>query len=215
MSVRVLPQALLVLTLCAFGLSACSGEDDVALSYRQDLSEILTDADGIVRYLVRDDGDTLAITNGALRAPMTADTAYRVRALYVLDDGGAEVYTLTQVFSPNPVQMSEGAMRRDPLQLEALWRGGAYVNFLVTYKSGGVTHAAAFVDRGIAACSDGSRLLRLELYHDSNDDPDYYTQQLYMSCPLYRYAGQLTPGRDSIEVTLTTYDGTAVHRLPY
>ncbi|MDO4929769.1 MAG: NigD-like C-terminal domain-containing protein [Bacteroidales bacterium] len=206
--------AALLLVLTA-PLVACSDDEEVAKSFRQDLAEIVTDADGVQRYLVRDDGDTLLVTNGAARNVLSPDTVYRVRALYTLNDQGAEVSTLTSVFSPNPVEMTSSVVLRDSLSLDAIWRGGRYVNLLVSYKSGGINHSAAFIDNGIVTSPSGTRLLRLTLYHSNNGDREYYTQQVYMSCPLYNYADQLTSGRDSIEFTVTTYDGTVKHRLPY
>lgn len=190
-------------------VSACADDEAAWPAYRQDLVDLLTDGQGRTAAIVTDAGDTLALTNGAARAGLAPDSVYRVQALFVTSAGGAELLSMAQVVSPYPAAFRETEIKRDPLTLNAVWRGGDYLNLTVTLKTGGGTHAFAFVDRGTTAADDGTRTLRLELYHDQLDDPLYYSRQASLSCPL-RATG-LRPGRDSIEITVNTFGGT-VHR---
>lgn len=207
--------AALALGFAATWCTACSDDEAPARAYRQDLAELLTDASGFITRLVLDDGDTLALINAGSRGPLVPDTAYRVAALYELHPAGAELLSYSAVFSPRPVVLTGNLPECDPLSLDALWRGGRYVNFLISFRAGGETHSVAFGDAGITDRPDGSRLLNLELYHSRGTDPAYYKQQVYLSCPLAGYADLLTPGRDSVAVSVLTDEGRVERRLPF
>lgn len=190
--------------------TACSDDDTPIASYHQDLAELLTNSAGYATTLVTDAGDTLAITNADTWRGLTADSVYRVQTLYLLNDGGAELTQAASLFAPRPQRFDTAKIVRDPLTLDAAWRGGRYLNLLVSIKSAGGSHGFAFADLGTDTLASGSRLLRLELVHQQGADPLYYTRQAYLSCPLW--ATDLQAG-DSVEITVNTFDGAVTRRF--
>jgi hypothetical protein len=195
----------------AAALTACGDDDTVAPAYRQDLAEVVTDADGYPARLINDTGDTLDVVGKNRSLVLTPDTVYRVQAAYLREADGADLVALTQVLSPLPTSFRDENIRRDALDVAALWRGGRYLNLVVEVKSGGGSHAFAFVDHGTTVDVDGARCLHIELYHSQGADPLYYTRQVYLSCPLW--AAGLQGGRDSVEITVATFAGPLVKRL--
>lgn len=203
------------LLLAAPLLAACSDDDDPLPAYRQDLADALTDGAGRIRQLVLDSGDTLTVTNSEAVKAQKADTVYRIHALYIPSNGGAELTGMASVFASRPLALGATATGRDPLSLDALWRGGAYVNFHVSYKTSGNEHLAAFIEERITDEAAGYRLLRLRLYHDRNSDAENYTKQTYLCCRIDGYDGQLVHGRDSVAVVVPTKSGDTERRLPF
>lgn len=206
---RLLLASLLSLLLCA-----CGDDETPWPAYRQELAELLTGADGKVAFMVRDTGDTLRVSPSVdWQVP---DTVVRAQVLYCETDGRkAVLQALSPVVSPFPEQISEAQMRTEPVGVEALSRGGRYLNFYIYVKTSGGAHRFAFRDCGVERQADGSRLLRLQLYHDSNADGQNYRRQVCLSCPLYGYADRLFGGRDSVEVLVSTFDGSLKRRFPY
>lgn len=204
---------LAVLLLTAFA-AGCSEDERPAPPYRQDLAEIVTDADGYAATLVPDYGTPLAITNTDAAGRLSPDTVYRTLALYTADAGQATLQGLSAVVSPLPSAFGGKPVPTDPLRVDAVWRGGRYANLLVTVATSNKGHKFAFADRGIIQHPDGHLLQAVELYHDRNGDGDFYERQVYLSCPLYGF-GQLQAGRDSIELRIHTHDGPQTRRLPF
>lgn len=201
----------LLAALCL--LSACEEDEEILASYRQDLAEIVTDASGGIVRLLLDDGTALPVLN--VKSGFPEDTLMRVFALYTENEAGATLNRLSNVLSSLPRTFEETAVRRDPVGLTAIWRGGRYVNLLLALKSGGNSHYFSFVDRGIVPMEGGWQKACIELYHDQNKDPLYYTREVYVSCPLWAYEGKLESGRDSVEFVLRTFEGDFVKTLPY
>ncbi len=209
-------RGLFALLASVFLCASCGEEEEPLAPLWQELAELVTGPDGRVTAVVRDNGKLLAVSNRASWGGLKSDTVYRAYVAYVLTgEDEAAIYTAGAVLSSHPAKFREENVLRDPLDVDALWRGGRYLNFTVSLKTGGGSHALAFVDKGISAAADGSQLLRLELYHDQNDDPLYYTRQVSLSCPLYGYADRLFSSRDSVEMKVNTFGGTLVRRFPF
>lgn len=205
----------LLLPVCLLSLlTTCDDDGAPWPAYRQELAELLTDCEGRAGRLVRDTGDTLRLLPPA--GQLTPDTTLRAQVLYTVSaDGTARLRGLSPVVSPFPEPFPLSQQRTDPVGVEALSRGGWYVNFYLYVLTSGGAHRFAFIDNGLAVRADGSQLLRLQLYHDRGADGDAYRRQVCLSCPLYGYAGRLVRGRDSVEVAVNTYDGPAMRRLPF
>lgn len=211
----VLPLSLIA---AAASLSACGDDDDYAPPYVADLAEIHTTAAGRIQSLVRDNGETLGVSNAASWGTLVPDTIYRVYAVYLApeaDERQVQVLSLSSVFSPFAVPMEPEQMKIDPVEVTAIWRGGEYVNLSVSVPTDGGRHALGFADRGITTLSSGGRLLHITLCHDAQATKPNYPAQAYLSLPLRPYAATMTRGTDSIEVTVNTTQGMQTHRLPY
>lgn len=200
---RLFRLALLVLPAMALS-GSCEDDGEILAAYRQDLAEVVTDGAGAAAELRLDDGTRFSFARR--RKGYVRDTVYRMRALYTLQDGGtADVSALVPVLSPFPRIYAPQAVRTDPVGVSALWRGGRYVNFRLDVKTAGGVHYFGFIDRGCRQNAAGGLTQQVELLHDQNADPLYYTREVWLSCPLFGFAESLRPGQDSVEVAVTTF----------
>ncbi|MBR6926527.1 MAG: hypothetical protein IKH52_04885 [Bacteroidaceae bacterium] len=201
---------------------ACSDDDgEIAPAYITTLAEIQTDGNGRPKTLIPDAAGVRTITS--THKALTPDSIYRVqvRALYDGEER-AHLYQIANVVSPMPRAFSKDKRKYHPVELLSLWSSGRYINMRLALHTATEPHAFAFVEEGIDQLNDGTRRLRLHLYHDQGNNPEYYTRETYISCPIYRYGESSTPqeklltaGRDSIVFTVTTYKGEQTLRLLY
>lgn len=191
----------------------CNGDDESLPAYCQELAEMATDADGFATTLATDGGDTLAIANRP--GGLSRDSLYRVAALYTRQGNGITLHGLTAILSPVARTYPESAVKTDPVQLDAVWRGGRYLNLRLTLQTGGDAHRMAFIDCGIEQADNGTRTCHIELLHDQNGNPLHFPRETIVSCPLYPYADRLRAGRDSVCIRVQTFNGLAQRTLPF
>lgn len=188
--------------LCS--IAACN-EEEPPEAYRQDFSELRTDADGFVQAL-KPDGDTWKPVLNSI-GNLTPDSLYRVTAMYIQRPKGVELYNLSPVLSPFPRPYAPEVMKTDPLSVNAVWSSGRYINLRLMLRTGGGTHYFGFNEEGIDTLPNGFRKLRLTLLHNQNGDATYYSREALLSCPIYDYVGTLRSGTDSVCITLHTFEG--------
>lgn len=189
----------LALTL---GLTACS-EEEVMPAYQQELVELWTDGAGHPYRMVLDNGKSLSFD--PLAQELVPDSGYRAQVLYVDHGRRAELYGVSLVFSPLAQPLA--AYPRHPLDWQAAWVSPRYFNLRVGIKTGGEKHALAFVHKGVTLHADGRQTLELALAHDQQGDATYYTEDRYLSCPLFPYESLLVGGRDSVAMEVPTFKG--------
>lgn len=213
--------------LCA--LASCSNDPydtgDGSLSLmRADFVEAETDGSSDIVSILTDDGDRLMLTRG-VRASWAEkpDTAYRALIYYnkVKPAGGfcqAEPLALYQVLAPAVTAAGDvtGGVKTDPVLFESAWksRNGKYINLDLSVKTGSVdgsygAQAVGIVHDGTDVAADGTRLVRLRLYHDQAGVPEYYSAKLYVSVPVAFLPVALAEG-DRVEVSICTYGGQTV-----
>ena len=206
-----------------FVFAACSDDEDAALApYVTTLAELQTDAKG-QPYLFIPDGGTARIVTSTHKA-LTPDSLYRVQAMALYDDGGdkAVLRQIARVLSPFPREIPEERRKYAPADVLALWSSKRYVNMRVALHTAAKPHAFAFVEEGWDYLENDVRRLRLHLYHDRGENPEYYTREAYLSCPIYHYGNPARPaektlreGCDSIVFTITSYQGDRTIRVLY
>lgn len=184
--------------------SSCE-DDEILPPYTQDLAELITDAYGEARTLVLDDGRKLPVVNQV--GSLTPDTVYRIRAMYVPVEDGVKLTAAQTTVSPFPVEMDAEHLQTDPVELKSIWGSARYVNMLVGLKTGGSSQMLGFVDGGITVLANGVKKQQIIVFHDQIEDPLYYTQEIYLSCPIYQLADKLERGRDSVEMAIPTFKG--------
>lgn len=196
-------------------LASCSdSDDDPVADYVENLGELLTGNDGVATHFRLDDGTVYEVVNNL--SNLAPDSLYRVVGLYVLDNARRVRFSsLSQITSPRPVFMSSERVKEDLLDLVSAWKKPRYFNFVLRLKTGGNSHYLGFVDHGIEQRTSGQRVWHLSLYHDQNDDPLYYSREVYASCPLYHKADSLLPGRDSVYFSLQTFEGKVLLKEAY
>lgn len=189
----------------------CDGDNETLPAYRQELSEMETDGNGFAARLMTDGGDTLAIGNRT--GGLASDTIYRIAALYTQQGNNATLHGASAVLSPFARAYPAAAVKTDPVCLDAVWRGGRYLNLRLTLQTGGNAHRMGFIDHGIGEAGNGTRVLRIELLHDQNGDPLHFARETIVSCPLYPYADRLRPGLDSVRISMRIFDGATQRTL--
>ncbi len=208
-------RTLLTLLTTIFVLTACSDDDDTALPpYVNTLAEIATSAEGKAAFITPDGGEQYAISSD--HSGLTHDSIYRVQVLALFnEDHTAYLQQIKSVLSPLPREVSEEKRKYHPVDVLALWSSKRYINMRLALHTATEPHAFAFVEEGTDILDDGTRRLRLHLYHDRGANPEYYTREVYISCPIYQYQDQLREGQDSIIFSITTYQAEQALHLLY
>lgn len=218
----------MLLPLMALFVS-CSSESyetgDGSLSYMvADFVEAETDASSNVVSIMTDRDERLWLTRSVkLEWAEKPDTAYRSLIYYnkVKDDNGtyvAEPVGATQVLTPTVTDVTDikDGMKTDPVIFESAWKShnGKYINLDLSVKTGTVDgkygqQTVGMACEGTDTRSDGTRLVRLTLYHDQASVPEYYSAKLYISIPVKYLPIELSAG-DEVQVSMTTYGGEVV-----
>ncbi|MBR1712685.1 MAG: hypothetical protein IJ722_04720 [Alloprevotella sp.] len=211
---KTLPKTLCLLALLTLAAACGNDDEDYLPPYRQELCEAQTDAAGIVAYVRFDDGTERLPAN--VYSCGLRDTLFRAYAVFEPSADGVRLLHVSPVLAVTPVAAGSVVLRSDPLQCRAAWRGGRYLNLLLTLQSGSnaARHVLGVVDEGVTAAPSGARVLSLRLYHDQNGDTRYYSRDTYLSCRLDAYAGLLTAG-DSIALRVTEAGGERTLQLAY
>ena len=196
-------------------LSSCTEDNedkgDGEYSYlRADFVEAHVGEDKRVDYVLTDDGDSLR-TNPPFSVSWitTADTVYRAIFYYNLKEGEIDAYNLSQVLVPeikSPERIA-GGVKTDPVYVQSVWpaRSGHYLNLRLRVMTGefddGKTPPQVFgcVRDTLVSHDDGSSTLHLQLFHNQNGQPEYYSREVYLSIPLTDVQADT--------VVLNTYDG--------
>lgn len=200
--------------LLLLAVAACSDGDDYHYpSVITDLVEAESDGESLISLIRTDRGEELVPTV-RLKAS-TADSVYRMRCIYEPVEGeqkSARLYSLTQVVSPDPVgpEHFKDGIVTDPVKVTSVWCSGGYVNLHLGLLTQGGKHGVHFVHTGNAVQEDGGTTFILRLYHAQGDDPEAYTREVFLSCPL-RHLAPVTG--DSIRFLIRTYDGEQVYPL--
>lgn len=187
---------------------ACEDDQNPLPAYVQTLADLETDWQGTGQTLVLEDGSRHAVLNPV--ADLPADTLMRVYALLQMraDKGGVLLSALQPVASPQALIVADEEMRTDPVQMISIWKTGhRWVNLHLGVLSGGGTHVCGFAEKWVPATDSVPARVYLTLYHDRADDPEYYTESAYLSCPVRHYADSLRIGVDSVVMRVHTYQG--------
>ena len=72
-----------------------------------------------------------------------------------------------------------------------------------------------FIDKGVTTNNQGTRIARVQLYHDNSNDAEAFTATAYASLPLWAYRDRLERGRDSVYFIVNTTDSLAIYPFLY
>lgn len=197
-------------------LSACSEDDYVYPSVLTEMIDLQTDNSGTASYLITDEGTKWRIQARTGLDGLVPDTTYRTVTMYApLTDSNtteptgtvekeAILYNTQLVTSPIPMPATRfKEIKTDPVAIQSLWRGGDYLNMILQVKAKDQQHGYHFIEDKLEE-KDGTRTLYLTLYHDRNNDIEGFNRKVYLSVPLWAYAGKLQPG-DRIVFNINTY----------
>lgn len=189
------------------------GEGEYSLM-RADFVDAHAGQDRYIDYVITDDGDSLA-TKPRFTASwiQTADSVYRILLYYNSSNvHEAEVVQVGQVLTATPKDPSriKGAVKTDPLYVESVWtsRNGRYMNLRLRVLTGinqaeePVGQVFGMLDEGVKEnYSEGRNAHCLRLYHNQNNQPQYYSHIVFLSVPL----SQVRAG--VVVLRANTYDG--------
>lgn len=194
---------------CLLPLAACKEDSAVYPDVLTEFVCLQTDERGNAARLLTDEGKTLPVVNAQNRRDsLTCDSTYRTVSMYLpTADGSARLYQCRLVTSPLPQPASyfKKGIKTDPIGIQSIWLSGDYLNMILLAKVKLWPHYYHFIHEGIDRSSDGSRTLRLRLYHHQNSDELAFTERVYLSVPLWAYRDSLTAG-DSIAFRLNTFE---------
>ena len=165
-----------------------------------------TDANGVGTHFITDEGYVWHLQRGNQPDKLTADSTYRVVSRYAsLNDTDAQVYAFYNTISSLPKPENEyTSIHTDPVSVQSIWRSGDYLNMVLQIMVKDQKHELSFIDHGITENADGTKTLKLTLYHDRKDDIEGFNEKYYLSVPLWHYQEKLTQG-DQIVFQLNTY----------
>lgn len=197
-------------------LTACSKDEDYHYPNAiTDFVELDTDRIGKIMFIRTDDGQLLRPAQSIKLQDATTDSTYRVRCTYYPEkegDNHVQLYNVNGVVSPHPVtadQFEEGLIT-DPLKVVSIWKSGEYINCHLGVLTKGAKHTFHFIKEPMKETASGNQILKVTLYHAQGNDPEAFTRDAYLSCPLSKTG--LQPG-DSILFSVQTYDKMETFRF--
>ncbi len=205
----------LFLTLAAsLFFTACKDDDEPMPSYQIALAEVTADATGTAASVTFDDGSTFPLAQSI--SGLKADSTYRIQAMYLLQNGQAVFNQYAQVLAPQMAEYAEDKVKRDPVEMLTVWKGGRYINLRINIKGTATgLHYFGFNQVGIESHTNGTRTLSAELLHDQNGDSLYYSRNAYLSLPLRPLSELLRTGTDSVRLTVPTFKGKETYVFLY
>ena len=184
--------SILFVLMFSSGLISCS-DDDSSSSYpsmKTELVEAFTGSDKAVKSIQFDDGRSYKLSQAI--SSSTADTLLRCICSYTYDEDTHQltVYSLGVVTSNNPTAAdSKTASVSGNYKLISSWCSSRYINAYISYQTTNQrTHRFYFVEDSLKTNTDGSRTSFVSLFHEQpQEDPESYTQKIYVSLPTYYY----------------------------
>lgn len=203
--------------LFAFGLAACSTDDEIAApALRYELGELRTDSQG--KPLIVKLDNSLFIETKDYPLTLHPSSLYRVLVAYDHEHQSGlstKVYHIVTVPAPPPSASLE-AQTTAPVRLLSLWRTERYINLRLgigrSYKG---EHRAGFADKGIIEHPNGRRTQVLQLFHNDGGDRSDYTQEIYLSCPTHQLRSTLRSDIDSLRFLVLTDKGLYQYNFLY
>lgn len=211
-----------LILLCAIMVVGCSGDDDSGPmpSYTAIFAEALTDHNGHIRSLRDDSGHLWTVTNVDTTAATanTPDSLYRVKA-WVLPDNASQrlkVLSLEWLYSYKPQRAVNMVVKHDPVEAVSATITPRYLNMRLAIRCSKIEdHRFGFIEESIIRNTDGTKTLTISLYHDKRNDPSSYVLDELFCCPIYQYAGTLTPNSDKVKLVVHTKDAPFVQEWTF
>lgn len=185
-------------------------EDDAFPPVRMEFVEVITNSKSEVDYILTDDGQRLAPSSTITAA--RPDTTYRCVCQYAVENKACHVYDLRTIYAKKPVRLTASdTLWTDPIGVNSVWKGPRYVNLsLALLTTGRGSHSYSFVEDTVMTNGGDVTTVHCTVTHRrQGDDPESYTQNVYLSMPVYDY---LEKGVDSVAVTINTYSGPKTYR---
>lgn len=213
---RPLLSAIVALMAFLFALVSCSEDEKTVAAYVEDLACIATNANGRAVSFISDGGATYGLSNSV--TGLRPDSTYRILALFTCDTVQHTVWltSYARILAPEPVTYQPKAVVYDAVGVTSVWKGGGYVNLRLALKatySG--THYFGFNLLDTTTSASGVRTAHVKLIHSQNNDPLYYTREVYLSMPLSKLSQHFTAGTDSVSLAVETFNGEKEYKFAF
>lgn len=197
------------LAICLMLNEGCQEDGYVYPDVLTEFTEVQTNDEGVLTYLLTDQGDKYRILKRDGLDGLTPDSIYRTLCVYQITDRQEEtvqLYSARQVLSmlPEPVAAFDNGIQTDPLDVQSIWLSGKYLNMVLLPMAKEKGHIFHFVENGLTQDNEGRTQLELTLYHDQNGDYEAFSRKTYLSIPLWSYGDKLDTG-DRIILHIRTY----------
>ena len=183
-----------IVTAFLLALSACNKEDYHYPDVITDLVELETDSSSNIHLIRTDDGVLYSPDKTIAFKDSTPDSLYNV-------------HSVISPFPKGPDFFKEG-IKTDPVKITSIWKSGGYINLHLGVLTKGRAHKYHFLNLGKSRNSMGKATQRIQLFHSQEEDPEAYTREIFLSCPLNKL--DLQSG-DSIIFSINTYEGIKVY----
>ncbi len=198
------------LTVFLLSNEGCQEDDYVYPDVLTEFTEVQTNDEGVLTYLLTDQGDKYQILEREGLDGLTPDSIYRTLCVYQITDVEKEtvqLYSAQKVLSmlPKPASAFSDGIRTDPLDIQSIWLSGKYLNMVLLPMAKDKSHIFHFVENSLTQDNEGRAQLELTLYHDQNGDYEAFTRKTYLSIPLWGYGNKLDTG-DRIVLHIQTYE---------
>jgi hypothetical protein len=206
--------AIVLFLLMTTLLCACNdNRDSWADNYQMAFMDMMTNGSGQTYKAVNDEGETLSVINPI--GGLTNDTTYRFIVVFVREGNSIRLSSYSHTISGKPFKMEEETAITDPVTVQSIWKTSNYINatFLIQKKT--EQHVMDFIDKGVTTNNQGTRIARVQLYHDNSNDAEAFTATAYASLPLWAYRDRLERGRDSVYFIVNTTDSLAIYPFLY
>lgn len=207
------------LALAALGtlaMVACSDDEDNVTPYPSvvtEMADLPTNESGVIERILTDGGEEFYLTNP--RSGYRAKAVYRGLCGYVKagSNGSRRLARLASLHTVLLLRDSTATERRaDPTRVVSAWRGGEYINLMLTPQTQGGMQYWGYRQDSLRE-RNGMKHLYLSLHHGQNNDPTSYSETLYASLWL-KPLTEVAPG-DSLWLTVETTEGPKTWRFPY
>lgn len=198
------------LTVFLLSNEGCQEDDYVYPDVLTEFTEVQTNDEGVLTYLLTDQGDKYQILEREGLDGLTPDSIYRTLCVYQITDVEKEtvqLYSAQKVLSmlPKPASAFSDGIRTDPLDIQSIWLSGKYLNMVLLPMAKDKSHIFHFVENSLTQDNEGRAQLELTLYHDQNGDYEAFIRKTYLSIPLWGYGNKLDTG-DRIVLHIQTYE---------
>ena len=166
-----------------------------------------------VKSIVNDADERLAVSSSYMLPENMEhrDTTYRMMLYYNKEENKPiELKSLKRAYVlKSSDKQSSLTLNDDPVKLISAWKAqnSSYINLSLGLMVGNAdsdeaVHKVGVVADRVETMPNGSKTYYLTLHHDQGGIPEYYTQTIYLSVPLKKYAEG-----DRICIRLNTYSG--------